>query len=381
MKICIIGNGFPTLKDPQRGCFEKDQALALLHAGHEVSILYVDVRMPKYGQGFWTSHETEDGLNVFSLSFPIPYLLGISYKLHYRVVSLLYDYVFKYMLRYVAKPDIIHAHFLYNIAYAVSLKQNYGIPLIGTEHWSKLNEKTLPKHVHFWADIAYNNVDCLISVADSLKTLIRYHFNKDAVVLHNMIGEEFLNIPRKSKRDGKIRIVSTGSLIYRKGFDVLINALSRIDSKLPEWELQIIGEGKERAILQQMINNFNMSNKIHLIGRRTKKDIIELYSESDFFILSSRAENFSVAVLEALAAGMPVIATLCGGIRECIDKNNGLLVPVDDIESLSNSIMYMVTNMDRYNSDYITENCKQRFSPSVIAHNLTNIYEKVLIKK
>ncbi len=378
MKICIIAHGFPTNKEPQLGCFEKDQALALLHAGHKVSILYVDNRMPKYGQGFWTTHKTVDGLEIFGLSFPLPYLLRISFKLHYKVSTLLLSKAFKYMLQYFPKPDIIHAHFLYNISYAVSLKQNYNIPLIGTEHWSKLNESELPERVHYWANIAYNNVDCLIAVADSLKELIFNHFGKDAIVLHNMIGEEFLNIPKmKWRKNNKINIVATGSLIHRKGFDVLIKALAKVNSKMPDWELQIIGEGEERDSLQLLIDNQKLGDKVHLIGRRTKKEIIDIYSESDFFVLPSRAENFSVAVLEALAAGMPVVATICGGIRECIDEKNGLLVPVDDVDDLSNKLLDMSINLDRYNSDYIKGNCIQRFAPSVIAQKLTKIYEAV----
>lgn len=376
MRICIIANGFPTKKEPQRGCFEKDQALALLHAGHDVSILYVDKRWLKNGRKFWTSHITEDGIEVFGICFPLPLLYRINLKWYYKVTVLLYKRLFKYMLRFVPKPDVIHAHFLFNIAYVVPLKKKYNIPLVGTEHWSVLNERDLPDYVHYLADIAYNNTDCLLAVADSLKELLLSHFGKESIVLHNMIGEEFLNIPKREKNsDSIIEIVTTGSLIYRKGYDVLIEALSRVDAKMPNWRLRIIGEGVERNSLQQMIDSYNLGDKIYLIGRRNKNEIISIYSESDFFVLSSRAENFSVAILEALAAGLPVVGTICGGIRECIDERNGLLVPVDDIECLANSILAMATNLDKYDRDYITENCKQRFSPSVIAHDLTKIYE------
>ena len=381
MRICIIANGYPTKSDPQRGCFEKDQALALLHAGHEVSILYVDRRRLKYGQKFWTTHTTKEGIEVFGICCPLPFLYRISYKWYYKVGTLLLDRVFKYMLRFVPKPDIIHAHFLFNIAYAVSLKKKYNIPLVGTEHWSKLNERLLPDKVHYQANIAYNNTDCLLAVSDSLKQLILSHFGKEAIVLHNMIGEEFLGIQRKEKINGsKIEIVATGSLIYRKGFDVLIKALSRANSKMPDWRLRIIGEGIERDSLQQMIDSYNLGDKIYLIGRHTKNEIIDIYSESDFFVLPSRAENFSVAILEALAAGLPVVGTLCGGIKECINESNGLIVPVDDIDGLANSIMEIATNLHKYDHDSIADNCRQNFSPSVIVHDLTTYYESVFNK-
>ncbi len=100
--------------------------------------------------------------------------------------------------------------------------------------------------------------------------------------------------------------------------------------------------------------------------------------DSDVFIFSSRAENFSVAVLEALSAGLPVVATTCGGIRECIHERNGILVPVEDISELAKSISDISKNIELYDKQSIADECKKFFSPSVITKEITDVFRDVV---
>ena len=123
-----------------------------------------------------------------------------------------------------------------------------------------------------------------------------------------------------------------------------------------------------------------LQNNIHLVGIKTKEQIAEILKNSSIFLLPSRNENFSVAVLEALACGLPVIASICGGIRECINETNGLLFPVDDVEKLAQSILYAVQHIDKYDRKAIAEDCLARFSPEVIAEQLTQIFEETIKK-
>ena len=107
---------------------------------------------------------------------------------------------------------------------------------------------------------------------------------------------------------------------------------------------------------------------------------MQILQHSDIFILPSRGENFSVAVLEALACGMPVIASICGGIRECIDSKNGLLFPVNDTYALAKSIQKMVKDINKYDRKAIAEDCQARFSSEVIAKQLIQIFEDTIKK-
>ena len=382
MRICIIANGYPSKKDPQFGCFEKDQAIALQKKGHEVIILYVDGRFRTHWRKLGLISLEEKGIKVFGLFlFPMSLLLKLNYKLHFRLRCKMLDWVFKYMLKFSQKPDVIYAHFLYNISYATYLKKKYGIPLVGIEHWSELNKTTLPNNILYRGNIAYNNADKIISVSESLKKQIYKHFHHDSIVVHNMVGEEFfIQSPMQDRNSDEVVFVSTGSLIKRKGYDVLIKALITISSQLGFWKLNIVGDGPEREKLQQMIDEHHLNNNIKLLGRKNKLEIISLLHNSDVFLFPSRMENFSVAVLEALSAGLPVVATICGGIKECVDKKNGLLVPVEDVDALASAILDIYKNLRNYDRQAIADDCKNRFAPEVIAQQLTSIFEEVVTK-
>lgn len=91
--------------------------------------------------------------------------------------------------------------------------------------------------------------------------------------------------------------------------------------------------------------------------------------------------NFSVAIIEALSIGIPVVATDCGGTKESINNSNGILVPVDDTSSMSESLLYMFNNILKYNASDIRKNSKERYSSSVIGNQLLAIFDNVLYRK
>lgn len=379
MKILIMANGYPTDKEPQWGCFEKDQALALQRLGHDVCIMYIDGRFRMEKRKIGVNHFYDKGLSVYGI-FWFPFVLisklkiNLKLKLKQRMLCSLY----KKMVKMEGKPDIIYAHYLYNIACASILKKKFNIPLVGIEHWSVLNQDVLAKDILYGGDIAYNNADKIISVSETLKMQIYKHFHHDSIVIHNMVGEEFfIQRPIQERNSDEIVFVSTGSLIKRKGYDILIKALAIISSKLGLWKLNIIGDGPERDNLQQMIDAYHLNNNVKLLGRKNKQEIISLLHDSDMFVFPSRMENFSVAVLEALSTGLPVVATICGGIKECIDEKNGILVPVEDVDSLATGILAMYKNLKNYDCQAIADDCKKQFSPNVIVQQLISVFEEV----
>ena len=164
---------------------------------------------------------------------------------------------------------------------------------------------------------------------------------------------------------------------YIKGHDILIKALSEVAQYTLDWELRIVG-GSEEKNLQNLIKELGLENNIKLIGRKNKQEIISLLYDSDIFILPSRSENFSVAVLEALSAGLPVVATTCGGIRECINEKNGVLVSVEDVSGLAKSILDISKNIELYDKQFIADECKRCFSPSVISKEITDVFREVI---
>lgn len=382
MNIVVLANGFPDEKRPQRGCFEKDQAIALGKIGHKVSVLYAEkigIRSILSG-GKRLGVEKRKSCGIYVCGIVCCYLgfHWLSYKLNYLIKARILNIGLKHIIKANGKPDVIYAHFMYNIAYAVYLKKKYGIPVVGMEHWSVLNKENLSCEEKFLGNVAYNNVELLISCADSLRQLIIKKFGKDSLVVHNMVGEEFLNAYRSHKQIGQsATFVSIGSLIHRKGFDVLINSFAMALERNPNLSLKIVGDGEEKENLQHQIEDLNVADRVTLLGSKTKTEIANILSASDYFVLASRAENFSVAVLEGLSAGLPVIATLCGGIKECIDDSNGIIVPVDDVRKLSDALLEIVSNEEKYNRESISLRSLEKYAPQNVGLKVSSLLEGV----
>jgi glycosyltransferase involved in cell wall biosynthesis len=133
----------------------------------------------------------------------------------------------------------------------------------------------------------------------------------------------------------KKKIVSTGRLVSWKGFDKLIKIIEHIRAA----HLVIIGEGPERTELEKLIAERKLSGRIHLIGMTSRTEVFSFLKHADVFVLNSSYEGLPHIVLEAMAAGIPVIATETGGTGELVqDGYNGILVPQAEPESLEYSI-------------------------------------------
>ena len=379
MYILLISRGIPSKKDPLWGCFEFDQARALRSIGHKVVVLSVDERVRFYRRKIGLMHKVVDGIDCYNyclLPKKISELFGFNFSS--KVSFAHYDFLLKKIIKEHGTPDIMYSHYLTTSYVATLLKKKWNIPLVAIEHWSEINKDKLNSWVKKVGQLTYNNVDRLISVSLSLQDRIVQHFGVNSLVIHNMVGADFFNQKNKFNFDGKIRFVTTGRLVYGKGFDLLPRAFAKLNLPKEKWEMNIIGGGEEYDNLQKQINELKLQDNIHLLGQKTKAEVVDILKISNAFILPSRAENFSVAVLEALACGLPVISSICGGIRECIFDFNGLLFPVDDVDALADAIKYMFNNYQSYDRQKIAEDCKNRFSPEVIAHQLTDVFELVL---
>lgn len=381
MNIAIIACGYPSKEEPQFGCFEKDQALALKKAGHEVSIIYVDGRFRRFKRKVGITHFVENGINVYGIYlYPGAITAYLNRRLHCWLAKKMLGQVFAYLLKKQRKPDIIYAHYLDNIHNATFLKEKYNIPLVGIEHWSRLNAEVLPSDILNRGRRAYSLSDKVLAVSVPLRQSIHRFWGIEPWVVHDMLSDEFMQETtiRQQKKRKSINFITIGSLIYRKRIDLLISAFYNSALAMSGSKLLIIGDGIERKHLQKQVGELGIDESVVFLGRKNKTEIIEYLKKSDVFVLSSQCETFSVVCIEAMSLGLPVIATKCGGPETFIDKECGLLVSINNEKELSSALKYMSENSSQYDSVVISNRCKQRFAPSVIAKQLTDIFEEVV---
>ena len=129
-------------------------------------------------------------------------------------------------------------------------------------------------------------------------------------------------------------VLAMGRLVPEKGFDLLVGALARLPGDV---RLEILGEGPERDALEGLIARLGLGGRVTLAGYRSQP--WSAYAGARVFALTSTSESFSNVVVEALASGLPVVATDCGGPREILaDGRHGALVPVGDEAALAEAL-------------------------------------------
>jgi glycosyltransferase involved in cell wall biosynthesis len=152
--------------------------------------------------------------------------------------------------------------------------------------------------------------------------------------------------PALGSNDGVVRLLSIGSVLPVKGYDLLIAAVAML-KEMP-WQLTIAGDRTRNpgvaAQLDAEIEAYGLGNRVAVLGAVAPGRVIELYLASDVFVLASRFEGYGMALAEAIAHGLPVVSTLAGAIPDTVPPGTGLLVPPDDATALAQALRRVIGN-------------------------------------
>jgi len=172
-------------------------------------------------------------------------------------------------------------------------------------------------------------------------------------------------------------VLAIGSLMKRKGHRVLLEAMRRVETEegTPAWKVAIAGEGAERADLEGFIAEHGLAGRAILLGNRD--DVPDLQAAADIFAMPSLWEGLPLAVLEAMFAANPVIATTASGIPEAITHDeNGLLIPPGDPDALAAAIRRLLR--DRALRERLGARARERaqrdFSVGAMADGYERLY-------
>ncbi|WMI71637.1 glycosyltransferase [Aminobacterium sp. MB27-C1] len=377
MYVLVIAGGIPSNKYRGNGIFEFDQAKALANAGIKVVYVAVDVRSLRRWRKWGYERYDVAGVHVFCVNIP----LGRLPKFILRKISIYgLQSLYKKVFREFGKPDVLHAHFT-NMGYiAAQLKKRIDVPLVITEHSSALVQPVLGKRVFEIAKEAYSNAEAVIAVSPSLAKVIQDKFKIKTRFVPNIVDTEIFNFNTADKVENKVfRFISVGNLIYSKRMDLIVKAFYKVFIDNPHVSLTILGEGSERKRIEKYISKYKLGDRVKLLGVQPRTNVAKELKRSNCFVLPSRFETFGVAYIEALAVGVPVIATKCGGPECFVHKRNGLLIPVDDEEALVFAMKYMYEHNEKYNKQKIALETKNRFSPENISKELIKIFKEILV--
>jgi len=161
-------------------------------------------------------------------------------------------------------------------------------------------------------------------------------------------GTDRVSAPPRN-REGVVKLLAVGSVIPRKGYDVLVAALARL-RHLP-WRLVIAGDcGRSPQTsrgLRAEIARLGLTDRISLLGAVASEQMSPLYASADLFVLPSRFEGYGMAYAEAIAHGVPVIGTTAGAIPQTVSADAGVLVAPDDVEALAAELQRLIASPDQ----------------------------------
>ncbi len=229
--------------------------------------------------------------------------------------------------------------------------------------------------------------DAIITINHEDYDIVREKFNCKTVYYSPGVGVDLemfgsANIDRSSKRaelglcENDIMILSVGELIVRKNHQILIQALSRIKNK--NIICFIAGSGSLMDLLQELINSLNLQDRVFLLGRR--EDISELLVCTDIYVHPAKREGLSVALMEAMASGLPVVCSKIRGNTDLIeDGKGGFLCKVSDIDAYAKALTQLADDSDmRHQMSAFNQKKIQDFSIKVVDKKMRTIYQEVI---
>jgi GalNAc-alpha-(1->4)-GalNAc-alpha-(1->3)-diNAcBac-PP-undecaprenol alpha-1,4-N-acetyl-D-galactosaminyltransferase len=231
------------------------------------------------------------------------------------------------------------------------------IPIIVTEHGDVATAEFRKAAWYRLRHTCYRSAFRVVSVSDAVDRNVCWVPEARRTVIPNPIAVG----SRTAETGSRVRdcIVSVGRLSHAKGFDILISAFARLAADFPEWRLVIVGGGELREELERQAQALRLGDRVVFTGALADPTV--LLRKAKLFVMGSRYEGFPLAHGEALACGLPVVATDCpsrplakgerfvpGGVRELVHHDvNGLLVQPEDPDALARGMAALMSDPRR----------------------------------
>lgn len=241
------------------------------------------------------------------------------------------------LLRY--RPAVVNVHFVNNVAlYFVVLKRMFGYRLVLSAHGSDIRVPD-PKTRRHLREIL-RGADLITVVSSELRQRVLDTSDVDprrVVIVRNGIDHAFWT-PGSNRRAEGMEIIAAARLEDVKGIDLLIEAFARVLRRLPQARVTIAGDGSKRRDLEDQARSLDLAGHVEFTGPLAPEALRGRYRSANLFVLPSRSEGFPIALLEAMATGLPYVAADVGGVGEIVTEAAGLLVPPEDPGALATGI-------------------------------------------
>lgn len=369
-RICVVTCWFPT-EGSKQGTFVQDISAALSqHTAHEVMVYHLHVHHGPQWLRISKHEYTDESRQLKVLTYEVS---GKLYKWVYAAPPLLAlmaraDFAKRVVSSF--KPTLLHAHVVHPAAIVASLlAKKHAIPTLITEHWSKLNKYFSRSIFRGLAYRAYAQAKAVVCVSDFLKTNVHEHApHAKLTTIPNVVDQAF-SPSQAAKNNEAIHLLCVAHWKAPKRLDLVVKAASHAASQSQKKvSLWVVGEGEE---LEKIGTEWPFELK--KMGWKSKNEIAQLMKQCHFFLHASETETFSLVVAEALASGLPVLASRVGAIPTLVDTKQGVLV--DNTPSAWQLGIEQMLNQT-WNEQEIARNA-QRFHATEVAKGYDAVLQQI----
>lgn len=318
---------------------------SLTKKGHKVTVIT---------RGSWKGLVTScsKSINIYRL----PYLH--LYPFHAKIYQFFQSRIFRTL---ESNFDLVHVHHPFSppinttlpkvvtIHSSLGLSESGSIEVQNIYSWANIPKPLLSligKYFRIHEQEVIANVDLISTVSNALANELKDHYKLTGGSI-NVLGngvDTNLFTPVNMKDNGTY-ILYTGRLSWNKGLVDLIRSAKHIIQKYPDISFVITGRGPIEHYLRELVTKMRLDNNFSFLGFIDMKHLIKTYQNASIFIFPSYYEGLPTSILEAMACGVPVIATGVGGIPEVIsDGENGFIVPIKDPKAITNSVIKLLEN-------------------------------------
>ena len=377
--ILISGSEVVTNLSPTGGIFQLNQAKILSDFYKKVSLLSSGfLTFPnEFRNHRYQREDLLDNLKIYrsykKLFLPKKiFPVNLLFKLHVKLAL-------KQFEQYIdvnGKPDIIHAHnIIYSGLVAQIIKEKYEIPYIITEHSSIYMRNQYNKYLRLINEkIVFNSN--LYAVSNKFSEVLKNIFKLDEVgVISNVLSPLFISPYQYQKDKDVFNFISIGNFTKNKNHRLIIKSFLKAFESTDNVILTLVGSGPEKTILNKLIENSGRKQQFKVFKYLDQNEIKKLMYECDCFILSSNFETFGVVIIEAMACGLPVIATKCFGPEDILNKDCGILIEKNNSAQMVDSMRLMFNSGEKFVAKEIRKFALDNYGDISFINKIDNIYK------
>ncbi|MDQ3434899.1 MAG: glycosyltransferase, partial [Actinomycetota bacterium] len=369
-RVLVVPKWYPWPDQPVLGLFCREHARAL--SEHHDVVVLASRATPSPGFAVYRlTDEAEDGLRTIRVRYRRPRVRALAMVC--QIAGMLA--ALARLRREGFRPAVVHAHVFSAGLPALILGRLSRAVVVVTEHYTGFGRGLVRGADLLTARLAFTAADLVAPVSAELCGHLRKIAPRASMkVMPNVVDTEVFTAAAHDAHQGPARLLTVGALAEKKGHTHLLDALAELRTRR-EATLDLVGGGELHERLERQARRLGLSEAVRFHGELPKERVAELMREADLLVMASLHETFGCVLIEAMASGLPSVATRVGGVPEVLSAEAGALVAPRDPAALAAAIEETLDR--RFDPAALARAARERYSYDAFARGWSEVYDSL----